>query len=136
MVKKDVRSKQSTSKVVSSQPNPVDAGDQELIAKLGLLLGKMDSKIEHNMKDIKVDMNVKMDNDSAKIKKTLVESTSASSSNSKKTYDLILNVSDSVASAHSKISENDNKLAEVSDKVDKNRDDITVLKKGSRNYKA
>ena len=114
MVKKDVRSKQSTSKVVSSQPNPVDAGDQELIAKLGLLLGKMDSKIEHNMKDIKVDMNVKMDNDSAKIKKTLVESTSASSSNSKKTYDLILNVSDSVASAHSKRSETDSNLTEVS----------------------
>ena len=52
-----------------------------------------------------------------------------SNSHAKKAYELVQSVIVSVAAAHSKISETDSKLTEVSDRVDKNRADVTVSKK-------
>ena len=53
----EVYSEQLTSKVVSSQPNPIDAGNRGLIVEIGDLF---DFKMEANIKHIVVKMNCNM----------------------------------------------------------------------------
>ena len=60
---------------------------------------------------------------------SLVDCVSTSKTNAKKAYELFQSVSKAVNTAQTKISEMDLRLDKVSDRVSKNKEDITQQKK-------